>query len=371
MNEQASTIDPDALSSYLASRGWRHGGFWRGAMVWEREALGRLLVPTQSQHDIEEYVDDEDLLATALHKLAKLEDRPESELLLDIAEPEVDVPSFRLEPETPSGTIPLPAAVKAVQGIHDLLKIAALTREIGPRPLFTGARSRYVDNFLQRVRLGTSRPGSYIFDARVPISQPPSTSRAISWNDELAGREVIATLHKALHAAHKAAMEAAGNHERLDAFDDHVGDGVSANLCSTLSDLSGNHPVSISFAWARAEPTDLPTEPLTFTTSLVRTLSAAGRELERLAKTGRVIVTGEVETLQQPIGESPRVKIRGELNSHAATSRRAIWVVLDPADYQRAFHAQISKRRLRVTGQLDPDQRRLEMRPDPGGFEVL
>ncbi|WP_283134649.1 hypothetical protein [Rhizohabitans arisaemae] len=366
MNEPLIAIDPDNLVGYLASRGWRHVGSWRGAMVWDLDTAGQVLVPPQR-----EYPDDEELLQAAVRKLARIEERLEREVLLDIAEPSTDTPSFILQPETPSGTIPLPAALKAVQGIHDLLKVAAQTVEIGPRLLFTGQRSRYVDSFLQRVRLGTTRPGSYIFDARVPTTQPPSTSRAFSWNNELVGREVMVALHRALRAVHTAAATSATQHNRLDVFDDHVEDGVSANLCTVLSELSGDHPFAVSFTWARVEPVDLDPDSITFTTHMVRALAAAGKELARHAKSGRATVVGEVDTLQHAVGEPLRVKIRGELQSSSNVFRRSIWVVLDPADYQRAFHAQVQGRRLRVTGQLDPDRRRLEMRPDPGGFEVL
>ncbi|WP_182877905.1 hypothetical protein [Microbispora sp. H10670] len=366
MNDALSTIDPDDLVGYLSSRGWRHEGSWRGAMVWRLDAMGEVLVPARR-----EYPDDDELLEAAVRKLARCEERPEREVLLDIAEPAIDTPSFRLESEAPSGTIPLPSAVKAVQGIHDLLKIAAQTVESGPRLLFTGQRSRYVDNFLHGVRLGTTRPGSYIFDARVPITQPPSRSRAISWNDELAGRDVMIGLYKALHAAADAATAGAERHDPTDAFDDHLQDGVSANLCTALSELSGNRPFTVSFTWARAEPVDVTSHSVGFSAPMLRILGAAGKDLERLAKSGHATVIGEVETLQHAPGEQPRVKIRGEFRSRSNVFRRSIWVVLDPADYQRAFHAQIQKRRLRASGELDPNQGRLELRPDPGGFEVL
>lgn len=364
MNEQAPTIGQAELTGYLASRGWQHEGSWRGAMVWTLGSSGRLLVP--AHRDDTEYADDEELLVMALRKLAKLEDRPEREVLLDITEPAVDTPSFQLEPETPSGTIPLPQGLRALQGIHDLLRTAAQTVETGPRLLFTGPRSRQIDTFLGRVRLGTTRPGSYIFDARIPITQPPSRSTAISWNDELAGRDVMVTLHKALHATHAAATSF-----QSEAFDDHVEEGVSANLCAALAQLSSTRPFTITFGWARAEPANLSPAPLHFTEHMARAIATAGKELERVAKTGRATITGEVKTLHPDPGNEWRVKILGDLVSAGIRTRRSIWVVLSRGDYQRAFHAQQQDRLIRVTGQLDPNQQRLTLRPDPEGFEIL
>jgi hypothetical protein len=58
MADPETAIDPSELSGYLASRGWRREGSWRGAGVWELETSGRLLIP-----DHREYQDDGELLA--------------------------------------------------------------------------------------------------------------------------------------------------------------------------------------------------------------------------------------------------------------------------------------------------------------------
>src|SRR5260370_16186833 len=58
MADPETAIDPSELSGYLASRGWRREGSWRGAAVWELETSGRLLIP-----DHREYEDDGELLA--------------------------------------------------------------------------------------------------------------------------------------------------------------------------------------------------------------------------------------------------------------------------------------------------------------------
>ncbi|MFE9579950.1 hypothetical protein ACFYO1_26435 [Nocardia sp. NPDC006044] len=369
MSELPSPIDPAALSGYLASRGWQQDGSWRGAHIWTQPDRGRLLVPEHV-----EYADDAELLQTAVIKLAGIEDRAPREIMLDIAEPEMDVPVFRLQPDTPSGTIPLPSAMKAIQGIHDALKVSAQTVELGPRLLYTGQRSRYIDHFLRRVRIGTTRAGSYVFDARVPIGAPPRLTLDELWNNELPGRHVMTTFYQAIVAVHTAAANVAGDQAGFGLLDDGTEQGVSANLCSALGNLGGvdkNRPFDVGITWARAEVPELPSTTLSFSPGMVRTLVAASSELEKLAKSGRATVTGIVETLTWPDGEGPRVRIKGALHASNETFQRSIWVVLTPDDYRRAFDAHDAKRQLRVTGQLVPDRKRLEMRPDPGGFDVL
>jgi hypothetical protein len=164
MPEPEALIDSSELRGYLASKGWRREGDWRGAGVWALESSGRLLIP-----DHREYQDDSELLIEAVRKLAGYEERPEQELLLDIAEPMVDSQYFRTFPQTPSGTTPLPSGLKAVRGIHELMTTAARTFEEGPRMLFEGRRSGRVDRFLHTITLGSARPGSYILTARVPV----------------------------------------------------------------------------------------------------------------------------------------------------------------------------------------------------------
>ena len=178
MPDDSETVpDPSDLSGYLLSRGWRREGSWRGAGVWELESSGRLLIPDQR-----EYQDDGELLAEAVHKLAGYDDRPERELLLDIAEPMVDSQYFRTHPDAPSGTIPLPSGVKALNGVHLMMSTAARTVEQGTRLLFEGRRSGPVEDFLHRVMLGAARPGSYVLTARVPVTIPDQPQLSL-WAD--------------------------------------------------------------------------------------------------------------------------------------------------------------------------------------------
>lgn len=149
---------------------------------------------------------------------------------------------------------------------------------------------------------------------------------------------------------------------------------MPANLCAALGNLGGadkNRPFEIGFAWARAETTELPSRTLEFSQPMVRALVAASSELKKLAKSGRATAIGTVETLTWPEGDPPRIRIKGQLQTIADTFQRSIWVMVTPEAYQDAFNAQNSNRRLRVTGELIPDRKRLEMRPDPGGFEVI
>ena len=379
MPEPTASVDPADLSEYLASRGWRREGSFRGAGVWELESSGRLLIP-----DHREYQDDGELLQAAVRKLAVYEERPEQDLLLDITEPMVDSQYFRTHPDTPSGTIPLLSGVRAVQGIQELMKNAARTVEDGPQMLFEGRRSGLVDRFLHQVTLGTARPGSYVLTARVPVAVPAPPQLSL-WGEEqpqaeqreLPGRAVLAQLSQAVAAARTAADQVlerrpGGGPERLDAFDNYVGQGVSANLCKALADLGGHdrdRPFEIGFRWARGLPGAEPRQPSAFTGRMAGILFRAGDELEQLAKSGHTRITGEVETLNMR-GDERRIKVVGELRSRGGESfHRALWVIVSPGQYDRATEAQRAGWRIDAEGRLVTVHRRREMRPDR--FDVL
>ena len=379
MPEPEATIDPSELSGYLASRGWRREGSWRGAGVWELETSGRLLIPDQR-----EYSDDGELLAEAVRKLAGYEERPERELLLDIAEPMVDSQYFRMHPESPSGTIPLPSGVKALNGVHVLMSTAARTVEDGPQLLFEGRRSGPVESFLRRVTLGAALPGSYVLTARVSVTAPEQPQLGL-WEDSKAngavgsrptgvsGRAVLAQLRQGVVATRTAAGQvierlATNRQERLDIFDDFVDQGVSANLCKALGDLGGyskDRPFEIGFAWARGLPSQEPGEPVAFTGLMAGLLSRAGDELERLAKSGHAQIIGEVETLNMRAGEEPRIKLVGEFRIDGREpSQRALWVIVSRSQYDQAIEAQRAGWLIDAEGRMVTVHRRREMRPE-------
>jgi hypothetical protein len=359
-------ITPAAVTSYLRSKGWEHDGEWRGANVWRLDSRTRLLVPPSF-----EYEDDAELLQEAIQRIASCEDRPISNVTLDIAEPSVDTQYYRTYPDTPSGTIPLPSGVKATRSIHTLMRSAADTVEKGPHLLVTGHSSSIVNTFLHRVMLGAAAPGSYILTARVPIDALlPET---LDGSGEFSGRAVVRQLHQAVATAHRAARTVIekrkiGPESPLAAFSDLIGQGVTANLCQALGDLGGesrDRPFDIGFTWARSEPADVPPEPLRFTAEMPRLLWRAGEALEKLVKSRRASVTGRVRELRNR-PHAYQAKVEGEIHVTGGelSERDSLWVTLTPEQNQLALSAY-----------QDPEHVQLEVRgrlsTAHGGLELI
>jgi hypothetical protein len=162
------------------------------------------------------------------------------------------------------------------------------------------------------------------------------------------------------------------------AFDETVADGVSANLCRGLSDLSGlqrRQPFEIGFRWARGLPSGLAPATVTFPESSGVVLFEAAKQLERLAAGGEAVITGVIESLHdEPFGSDRwRVRVRGELvvEEGEVDPRRPVWVRLGSSDYQQAIEAHREHRAVRARGRLELAPRRVELFPHPAGFEVF
>jgi hypothetical protein len=357
-------VDVRALdvSTYLESTGWQRDGNWRGASVWRLGSEARLLVP-----DRHEYEDADELIQAAISKIARYEERPERDVRLDIAEPMVDAQYFRTHPDAPPGSTPLPSGLRAVQGVHDLMRAAASTADEGPKLLYEGRRSRQVEMFLGRVLLGAGLPGSYVLTARIP-AEPIGQQRLglLVSEQEFSGRAVVSQLHGALQAARDAAERVLREEHQWAAFYDVVEQGVSANLCKALGDLGGqdkDRHFEIGFAWARALPSQELVKEVAFTDAMPGVLVKAGEELAALAKAGDAQITGLIEDLHNSRDEQPRIKVAGELRKADGSllPRRAVWVVVSAADYDESMEAHRRDRTVQASGRLSTRRRRLEL----------
>jgi hypothetical protein len=363
MTTPAPEINAAYVTSYLASRGWERDEDWHGASVWKLGRQARLLVPLRR-----EYEDDDTLLDEAVRKIAKVEDRPLRGVLLDIAEPDVDAQYFRAYPDAPSGTIPLPSGLKAVQSINSLMRSAADTVEKGPRLLISGRRSALVDTFLHRVMLEAAAPGSYVLTSRVPTTT--LRSEGLDGTSEFSGRTVVKQLHRALSAALAGAQQViadrrAGGASPVAVFSDKMADGVSANLCKALGDLGGEHrnrAFDVGFTWARSAQEQLAAEPLRFTGDMAAILWRAGDELETLVKSRRARITGQVTHLRERLyGYQARIEGQLSVEGGELSDRNGLWVALNDEQHEQAIQAYREHWELDIEGHLSTDYGGLEL----------
>jgi hypothetical protein len=370
MNAVDATVSAADVSGYLASKGWERDGEWRGASIWHLGETARLLIP-----DLRDFDDTDQLIREAVAKIAGYEARPERDVWQDIAEPSVDAQYYRLHPDAPSGSIPLPAGVKAAASILEILRVTAIATEQGTRMRIEGRRTSTVDTFLHRVLLGSAAPGSYILTARMPAGSVGNGQLDLFDSPrEFSGRAVAAQLRTALDAARNAAEQTLSGRGALDPFYDAVESGVSGNLCKALSDLGGegrDQPFEIGFSWARAVPGQETAPEISFTSDMPRVLARAADELTALARSGTAQISGPITHLRDEPNEPSRIKVRGvvQLPGQPKFPRGSLWVILTGPQYQEAIEAHRLGRHVEAQGRLTTTRRRLELQPN--SFRVL
>ncbi|HEX2134082.1 MAG TPA: hypothetical protein VHH15_21275 [Actinophytocola sp.] len=351
MNGQLSVAD---ISTYLEHTGWRrHPDAWRGAAVWSHQDAYDVLVPARDG------MGDGDLrVAEIVAVLATVEQRAPEEIARDISSPLADQHWYRTHPRgLSSGFTMLKAGLNALSSVVTVVGSAARAAVDGPHFTFAGRASSAVDTLVDRVELGTTRAGSYVFPVRVPLGDDPDLTRRMSLqllDATVAVRDAVASGDPA-------------------AFDATVTAGVSAELCEGMHGLAGatgREPFEIGFRWARALPIDLPAATVAFPEDAGELIAAAAGRLRSHGPSGEVTVTGVVEVLHdQPRRKDRwRIRVRGEV-AGTKGNRRVLWVRLATEDaYHAAIAAHQAQQRVRARGALS-EAGRAELVADD--FEVL
>jgi hypothetical protein len=288
---------------------------------------------------------------------------------LEISRPQLDKQFFRTFPtDHDSGYTSLLSGVRTVQGVRNILGTSTRTVLEGPHFAFAGRPPAAVGNVLRAAELGPSRAGSYIVEVRLVTDL---ATRAPN-GEEVTGRTILVQMLEAVSAAQTAVLA-----DAAEAFDETVTAGVSADLCTALSDLSGpdrNEPFEITFRWARSRPLDTAAHVVTFPGTSGSLLQVAARRLRGLNASGPATVTGVVEGLHDDAasGDRWRIKVRGELRTERFERSRqtAVWVRLaHQAAYDRAITAHRQGRTITVSGELSSATGRVELVPGQG-FDI-
>lgn len=349
------------ITSYLAEGGWsRDPQDWRGASVWRHSGDYEVLVPAQDGLG-----DGDRRLREILRCLSTLEDRAVGDIALEIARPQLDKQLFRTFPAGhDAGYTSLRAGVQVAMGIRNLFNTATRTVVEGPHFVFAGRAPGAVNDLARAAELGSSRAGSYLVELRVAADAATRTEGG----EEILGRSVLIQMLESVSAARTAVLE-----DQSSAFGDVVTAGVSADLCSALSELAGpdhDDPFEIDFRWARSRPLDRRPQAVAFPAGSGGLLRTAAGRLRRLNASGPATVSGVIEGLHDDAAGNDRwrIKVRGELRTeHGQQARQSVWVRLaDESAYNRAFVTHSERRAVTVAGELSSTTGRVELVPAPG-----
>ena len=357
-----AAIQPLELVTFLRSTGWT-------AAVgvsdrWTPWVKGDCEIAVPMRNDLGDYLA---RVADALLVVAQSEGRSLREVLNDLSVASTDIVRFRLfHTDNADGTMPLRMGIELVRQAADIL-LAGACAAFEPRPYYSTRKPDRAVGVVERMRMGQTEHGSFVLTV---LSRVPPALRQILFEEEPPfERKVTLTLAGALDAALRAA-DISANQGTMDAFQQAVPRGVSANLCEALHGLATGggsqeaRDVEVSFSWSRNHPpTTTPPSRVRFSPDRLNYIGEAGRVFRQGAPAEDMELEGPVVKLvRNPTDVIGSVTIFGLVDGKP----RKVTLQLAEAEYNTAVQAHEQKRILRCYGCLDREGRQLVLRQPRG-----
>ncbi|MBG1271255.1 hypothetical protein [Nostoc sp. WHI] len=251
------SINPLEVASYLETQGWKEQSQINDiASVWTLE-LGQgdnveILLPLNP-----EFRDFSARMSEVLQNLEIVENRSQLEIITNLKTPLAEIIQISVNhSEIINGSIPIYQGVQLFESAKKLMWSAA-SSAVQPKPYFKGGSFSEVTDYMQKLRLGNTKEGSYVLTIISPLKVDNYQS------SDCFERKVTRTLFQALNIislAHEQKLS-----ERESFLNEAIEEGVSANLCDALSHMINNdNDPSLSFnltcSKALDHPSNIPLE---------------------------------------------------------------------------------------------------------------
>jgi hypothetical protein len=362
-----SEVRPVELTAYLEASGWqREPGRSTLTTLWHRREQqfysAEVLVPMSK-----ELKDFDDQLVDALESIAKFEERPLADVFDRTSTYFSDLYSIRvIHADTEEGTIPLNDGIMLNLRARDLLAASAMSAR-QKRRHFDGKRTLEARDFLDTLRLGQTKFGSYIVNVLAPVVPLVAPQQELETTSMT--RIVTSTLQSGLSAL-RSALDAFTITQNPEVFEHGIEAGVSANLCDALIGLSGsdrNREFEISIRTALSEAASEVPMVFRFDPSTVANIAFASTYYKEDYVIEDVTIQGHVKRLDRPAGEENGTvtidaTIRG-VEKHVA-------VELGPDNYLQAVSAHKDLVIVECHGDVHVKARTARML-NPTGFRVF
>ena len=279
--EALEAVPPAALSAYARAAGWtRTEEYGQHSDVYVAEGKPEIIVPRTAR--LGDYAN---VVWDLIRIFAKVAETGERSLYRDLMTADRDL--IRVRAGSPSGELTADDGIALFQGSRDMLLAAACSLE-SPRPVYRAGANKEASDFLRRVRLGQTEPGSFVVTLLTPTISPPDQPPLDStWEppSEPLGRRISKRLVESVRAARRATERVISGD--AGAFLESVPHGVSANLCEALAGLVEPFPsLDVSISWALTVPSATPRDTVGFASSDGAILSAAARTFRERAPGG-------------------------------------------------------------------------------------
>ena len=365
-----SEVSPLDVLAYLRSHGWAQTEEWPNGTGWTNGSDALILIPNDRGAR-----DWARRLSEAVQSLSEAEQRSELQVFNDIAEASADILRITIgDPDATAGQLALPRAAGIVDAARDLL-VAAACSVIDPRPAYGTHKPHRATNYVNdRVRLGQTERGSFVFTvlSRVtPLLSPGEAGDFFPESlEEPFERRVTLTLSDGIAAVKASNLEAMRS-GKTSGFIESVSKGVSANLCDALATI-GYGPEASSFqmqmSWSLVRPYQRSSwRTLRFEREEADVMREAARVLRESAPREGFELEGIVVRLQRKGGSGPgEVTITGWVDG----AIRPVSVVLNAEMYQRAIQAHRDYVLVHLIGTLAREGRGFTLR-EPSSFDLV
>jgi hypothetical protein len=359
-SDALTAIRPSDIAAYLRAQGWAEHQQNPDAR-WAAFTLNDFEVALPLTTTLRDYAL---RIADAIKTLEIAENRDQLQIVADLSVASADIMRVRVpDSEAQDGTLPLDRAVSIIDNTYSLM-LAAACAAIAPKLYYASRKPADATNYMRGVRMGQTERGSFVVTvlSRLPPVPPPDPIDEPGADDPFQ-RRVTVTLAEAMHAANVAAQHtvATGGFE---VFEQLVNEGVSANLCDSLSRLALHdgqaRNVDISLSWARARPIIAGlSSQFVVTPDFAPVFQEAAKFLKAKAPREEFEARGPVFRLVHDPPHAPD----GDITVAAPVdgTKRNIWIGLTGADYQTAIQAHANREFISVVGLLVKEGRRYRL----------
>ena len=344
---------------YLRATGWKNIEIYSDrAAVWESPGQEiEIHIPLRQQAG-----DYNQLLATAINQVARMEKRPPQQVLADLRIARADVVRVRRIGQDADGQLPLVDGASLFSAAANLL-IAAASAAVEPRSAYPGRRPQSVQDFSRQALFGQTEVGSFVVKVVVPLPvhlasrQLPLPIEKDGFSPDPAerpfNRQVTETLMHAVASAQRAATQAMID-SSLDGFTTAISDGVSADLCKALAAMARRESradqVEISVNWSPVWPTSLrSSRPVGFGREMLEVLDSAATFLGEVAQKEEFEIAGFVTHLHREPQQGPgEITLLGRVDERL----RPVKIQLEEREYGLALQAHEHESSLALVGDL-------------------
>ena len=240
-DEDLLAIDPAVLEASLREQGWESQDLSIPAAIWMApgERGERIFVPHDRTFD--DYLP---RLREALDAIRTVDEERWPALMVRLLAPLADVVRVRAAVATPAdGSIGFNAGLRLIEGARGALEAATRAVVSDKSPTYGNKGWKHVRDYLSTARLGQTERGSYVVTVLSRLTLDgnlgPDVEPLVMLDVEPPvpfERRVAVLLAEAIDAARAASAEYLES-SNFEAFQEAVGVGVSAELCTALASI--------------------------------------------------------------------------------------------------------------------------------------